>query len=272
MKKSFKLSIIGAVLSSVLFATSANASDEEVLALQRTILNLQNQVSDLEDKLANSEGQMESLNHDIEVLQKENSKLKQQLASANTNATADDNAQDVANNADAGSDKVAATNSIAITKVSGDGNATLTKSKIQSATPAKATPTAVGGLDMADASAQKMYNDAYALLSANKLDKAASAFNNYVTKYQNNSLTPNAWYWLGQVQFKQKKYNEARVSFLNTAKFKTAPKRADALYKLGVTSKVLGDKDKARKYFNLLIKTYPQSSSATLAKKELSAL
>lgn len=117
-----------------------------------------------------------------------------------------------------------------------------------------------------------MYQSAYNLLVKNKLLESATGFSNYVTKYPNNSLTPNAWYWLGQVQYKQKKYQDARVSFLNTAKFKGSTKRADALYKLGVTSKALGDKDKAKKFFEVLIKTYPTSSSTALAKKELASL
>lgn len=117
-----------------------------------------------------------------------------------------------------------------------------------------------------------MYQSAYNLLVKNKLSESATGFSNYVTNYPNNSLTPNAWYWLGQVQYKQKKYQDARVSFLNTAKFKGSTKRADALYKLGVTSKALGDKDKAKKFFEVLIKTYPTSSSTALAKKELASL
>ena len=33
-----------------------------------------------------------------------------------------------------------------------------------------------------------------------------------------------------------------------------------------------GDKDKAKKFFEVLIKTYPTSSSTALAKKELASL
>lgn len=260
---------------------SANADDAQIQAMQLNMLKLQNQVQDLQSKLADSEGQIESLNHDLQVLQQENSDLKAKLAAnsgdvsgQNGSDNTDANAQTAQNaktdpNANANN-----ANSIPINTVTGNSGATLSKSKVQTQSTAAATP-ATGSdssLPVADAQAVKMYQSAYNLLVKNKLSESATCFSNYVTKYPNNSLTPNAWYWLGQVQYKQKKYQDARVSFLNTAKFKGSTKRADALYKLGVTSKALGDKDKAKKFFEVLIKTYPTSSSTALAKKELASL
>ena len=257
---------------------SANADDAQIQAMQLNMLKLQNQVQDLQSKLADSEGQIESLNHDLQVLQQENSDLKAKLAANSGDVSgqngSDANAQTAQNaktdpNANANN-----ANSIPINTVTGNSGATLSKSKVQTQSTAAATPAAGSdsSLPVADAQAVKMYQSAYNLLVKNKLSESATGFSNYVTKYPNNSLTPNAWYWLGQVQYKQKKYQDARVSFLNTAKFKGSTKRADALYKLGVTSKALGDKDKAKKFFEVLIKTYPTSSSTALAKKELASL
>lgn len=257
---------------------SANADDAQIQAMQLNMLKLQNQVQDLQSKLADSEGQIESLKHDLQVLQKENSDLKAKLASnsESENAqTADGSAQQTASNIQTGdSTKATDANSIPINTVSGSSGATLSKSKVQTQSTSAATPAAGSdsSLPVADAAAVKMYQSAYNLLVRNKLSESATGFSNYVAKYPNNSLTPNAWYWLGQVQYKQKNYQDARVSFLNTAKFKGSTKRADALYKLGVTSKALGDKDKAKKFFEVLIKTYPTSSSSALAKKELASL
>ena len=260
---------------------SANADDAQIQAMQLNMLKLQNQVQDLQSKLADSEGQIESLNHDLQVLQQENSDLKAKLAgnadSSNNQDDAqntDDNIKTAANTQADPNQKVNNANSIPINTVTGNSGATLSKSKIQTQSTAAATPAAGSdsSLPVADAQAVKMYQNAYNLLVKNKLSESATGFSNYVTKYPNNSLTPNAWYWLGQVQYKQKNYQDARVSFLNTAKFKGSTKRADALYKLGVTSKALGDKDKAKKFFEVLIKTYPTSSSSALAKKELASL
>ena len=257
---------------------SANADDAQIQAMQLNMLKLQNQVQDLQSKLADSEGQIESLNHDLQVLQQENSDLKSKLAANSGNTSGqngsdntDANAQTAQNAKTDPNTNANNTNSIPINTVTGNSGATLSKSKVQTQSTAAATPSAGSdsSLPVADAQAVKMYQSAYNLLVKNKLSESATGFSNYVTKYPNNSLTPNAWYWLGQVQYKQKKYQDARVSFLNTAKFKGSTKRADALYKLGVTSKALGDKDKAKKFFEVLIKTYPTSSSTALAKKEL---
>jgi len=278
----FNLFKYSALALAITASFNANADDAQIQAMQLNMLKLQNQVQDLQSKLADSEGQIESLNHDLQVLQQENSDLKARLA-GNADAT---NNQDNAQNADANAQTAANTqadpnqkadnaNSIPINTVSGNSGATLTKSKVQTqSTAATVAPTAGSdsSLPVADAQAVKMYQGAYNLLVKNKLSESATGFSNYVTKYPNNSLTPNAWYWLGQVQYKQKNYQDARVSFLNTAKFKGSTKRADALYKLGVTSKALGDKDKAKKFFEVLIKTYPTSSSSALAKKELASL
>ena len=63
---------------------------------------------------------------------------------------------------------------------------------------------------------------------------AQTAFKQYVETYPNNTLTPNAWYWLGQVQYSQAIYDQARLSFLNVARYNQSQKRPDALYKLGM--------------------------------------
>lgn len=123
-----------------------------------------------------------------------------------------------------------------------------------------------------DAKAQKAYNDAYAMVQKNDLKGAQSAFKSYVETYEDNALTPNAWYWLGQVQFSQAVYDQARLSFLNVARYNDSQKRPDALYKLGMISKFLGDNDKALRYFQLVIQTYPSNAAASLAQREVARL
>ncbi|MGN1281822.1 MAG: tol-pal system protein YbgF [Succinivibrio sp.] len=262
----------------ILCSFSAYSANDQVAQLQRNLLSLQNRVQDLENQLAESEGQIESLNHEIEELRAENSRLK---STANVGLKGQEGTAQEKVAANSLSDSTDEAHSNKLSSDVGDSSGTISKSKLSNQkavaqnniTPDKKTAVASSDdLIAADESATKQYQAAYKLLTDNKLDSAAKAFNAYVNKYPKNSLTPNAWYWLGQVQYKQKKYAEARVSFLNTAKFKNAPKRADALYKLGVTSSALGDNEKAKRFYEVLIKTYPSSSSAVLARKELSKL
>ena len=272
----FKVCQRGVITLALLFSFSAQCANDQVVSLQRNLLTLQNRVQDLEDQLAESEGQIESLNHEIEVLRAENLKLKNSATAAAQNQDALDKGE--AQKSEVNNSAVAANQNLSSSV--GDSSGTISKSKLSnqnalaqsSITQDKKTQTQGDGLPEADENANRQYQNAYKLLTQNKLDEAAKAFNVYVSKYPNNSLTPNAWYWLGQVQYKQKKYAEARVSFLNTAKFKNSSKRADALYKLGITSSALGDNEKAKRFYEVLIKTYPASSSAVLAKKELAKL
>ena len=124
-------------------------------------------------------------------------------------------------------------------------------------------------LQPADEAARMEYEKAYDLIRRNDLDRAAAAFQEYVRRYPSNSLTPNGWYWLGQVQYNKSQLTEARVSFLNVARFNHSQKRPDALYKLGIISKLTGEPDKARKYFQLVMESYPNEAVASLAGKEL---
>lgn len=164
-----------------------------------------------------------------------------------------------------------------VTQPAAPGSATATGpapvKETASAAAAQGLSAAAGGalaLKAVDSSAQSAYDAAYAKVVSNDLKGAATAFNGYVTTYPDNTLTPNAWYWLGQVQYKLNDLDNARVSFLNVARFTSSTKRPDALYKLGLISKMRGEKDKAEAYFNLVIRTYPADTSSDLARRELS--
>lgn len=136
--------------------------------------------------------------------------------------------------------------------------------------PAPAAPGAA--LKNVEPPAQRLYDEAYQKVLDNDLKGAVISFKDYVGKYPDNTLTPNAWYWLGQVQYKLNDLDGARVSFLNVAQYTSSTKRPDALYKLGLISKMRGENDKAVAYFNLVINTYPADTSSDLARRELAAM
>ncbi len=254
LKRSFGYSLLFAALLNV-GAVKAEGADD---TMQRNLLNLQNQVQQLQDKLALSQGQIEELNHEKSLLLKENTALKEELATLKNSVTAA--VDEASKNEEKGSAPVE------MKRESGGGTALLTKKAEDPKTADKSK------LVKPSDEAQKLYQEAYALLNQGKFDEASKGFKSFILKNPNTSLTPNAWYWLGQVQYKQKNFKDARVSFLNAAKFKTSDKRADALYKLGITSRALGDNDKAKKFYEVLIKSYPDSSSAALASKELKSM
>ncbi|MGN0914788.1 MAG: tol-pal system protein YbgF [Succinivibrio sp.] len=269
-----KLTLKSAVIAASLMTFAANADDAQMQAMQRSLLNMQNEISSLQDELASSQGQIEDLNHQIEMLKNENTELKSKLAASANTAEASDAADKT------GAAEEGAKEKVEFVKTSGSGNVVAYKQSSDNK-PAAEVQSENAEVKKSVESAEKtpeqkaaddLYKKSYDLMMKNDFVSAQTGFTEYVSKYPDSTLTPNAWYWLGQIQFRQKNYQEARVSFLNTAKFKDTPKRADALYKLGVTSKALGDKAKAKRFFDLLIKSYPNSVSSTLAKKELQSL
>ncbi|MCR5084542.1 MAG: tol-pal system protein YbgF, partial [Succinivibrionaceae bacterium] len=122
------------------------------------------------------------------------------------------------------------------------------------------------------AAAKADYDAAYQKILADDLNGAITAFGAYLKNHPDNSLTPNAWYWLAQAQYRKNLLDDARVSFLNVAQFKDSQKRPDAIFKLGMIKKAQGDLETARKFFNLVAKAYPNDTAAAMALKELEAL
>ncbi len=217
-------------------------------AQQRSMLSLQNSLEALQGEVQGLNGRIESLEHEIAQLKETNAALKSALASKEPAA---------AEPAD------------------GAGGETAPKAEgAAAAAPRSETPkeSASEELKPVTDEIKGNYDLAYDFIKKNDLPGAAKAFDAFIKRYPDCALTPNAWYWLGQVQYKQNSLEDARTSFLNAAKYKSSPKRADALYKLGVIHKQNGDRDKAKRFFDLVIKTYPADASATLAQKELESL
>ena len=234
-------------------AASVDDLQVKLNAQQRTMLAQQNQLTEIQNEIASLRGAIEELRYLI----------KQQNSAATASATP-------APATAAPDATVTTTNAVAapapttpqVTASTGTTNAT-------SATAATSSASTGPTLKPADAQAKASYDAAYAKVMANDFAGAATAFNDYVATYPDNSLTPNAWYWLGQVQYRQNNFEAARVSFLNVARFTSSAKRPDALYKLGLICKQKGDTEKAKRYFNLVINTYPADTSANMARREL---
>lgn len=248
-----KLTLVSAAVALALSLPQAALADDletQLNAQQSSMLRLQNDFLQMQSQLDAQNGRIEELEHEIATLKTTIAKLKS-AAPAEAQEQAAEQGQD---------GRSAEQNAPA---------ADAAKTAPAAATAAKVTDSKGNALKSVDDAAKKKYDAAYQLVVGNKLKEAASAFKSYVEKYPDNELTPNAWYWLGQVQYKQKQYDEARVSFLNAQSFKNSPKRPDSLYKLGLITKAQGDAAKAKRYFEVVVKNYPDDTSAQLARKQL---
>ncbi len=117
------------------------------------------------------------------------------------------------------------------------------------------------------------YKAALQLVLDGKAAAGRKGMESFLKSYPKSSLAPNALYWLGETYYHEKNYAEAVVAFKKVhQRFPRHEKAAAALLKIGYSYAMLGDKDNARFYLQVLSEDYPKSEPAALAKKRLATL
>jgi len=117
---------------------------------------------------------------------------------------------------------------------------------------------------------QGEYQAAFNLIRDKKYDQATAALNGFAKKYPDGSLTPNAYYWLGEVHLVKADYEPALQAFgLLLNRYPQHRKVPDAKYKLGTIYRSLGDSSRASAILREVVDQHPGSSAARLAESEL---
>ncbi|MFM5816155.1 tol-pal system protein YbgF [Aeromonas dhakensis] len=236
----------GVVLSGNNGAIVPTGSLEDRVALLERTLNarlrlqadLQQQVDALQGEVSELRGQLEQQTYQMEQSQERQRQLYQELD-----------------------------------KVANSQPAAPAASAAAAAAAASATPAAA-----ANYSTNQNENQAYdaavnMVLKEKNYDKAIPAFEGFIKQFPSSSYVPNAHYWLGQLLFNKGDRTGAAAQFTTVAtKFSKSPKRADALLKLGMLAQLDGKKAEAKNFYEQVIKGYPNTSPAQLAKQSLSKL
>jgi tol-pal system protein YbgF len=112
---------------------------------------------------------------------------------------------------------------------------------------------------------KKLYDLALASLKDNKLKEAEKKFDSFLENYPNSKLRGNAYFWYGEVFFKQKIYDKASINYLKGYKqFPKGPKASDSLLKLALS---LGELDKKKEACNMigkLEKEFPSRAASSV--------
>jgi tol-pal system protein YbgF len=117
------------------------------------------------------------------------------------------------------------------------------------------------------------FNLAYNDFLNGKYDLAVAGFQRFTKDFSGTSLTPNAYYWLGESLYNQKDYARATTTFeYLVTEYPGNEKVSAALYKLGLTTAETGDLVKSRKYLKRVIEEFPASDEAKLAKNKLAEI
>jgi len=116
------------------------------------------------------------------------------------------------------------------------------------------------------------YNDATALMQERKFDESISQLAIFAKKYPEHPLTPNAWYWIGEIYLVQRNADDARTAFARiVSDYSEHDKVPDSLYKLGVIAQQASDPAAAKVYFERVLKEFPNTQSAKLSKARLNS-
>ena len=116
------------------------------------------------------------------------------------------------------------------------------------------------------------YQRALAMLESGKPLAAMPMFNSFLRTYPADVLVPNAEYWLGECFYSMKQYSEAINTFKDVVtRFPNHPKAAAAMLKAGYSYALQGDRQNARFYWETLIRDFPDSLPADLARQRLTS-
>jgi tol-pal system protein YbgF len=134
-------------------------------------------------------------------------------------------------------------------------------------------PGAGQGAPTEDASPRALYDAAYEDLMRGNHGLAVMGFQEVLEQYPTSQLADNALYWLGEAYYVQKDYKRALEHFRKvTDDYPKADKVPAAMLKVGFCEIELGRKSKARAALQELVKTYPNSEEAHLARDKLTEL
>lgn len=218
-------------------------------------IGMVNQVQQLKEQLRQLQGQLEELQHQQQEL---GDKSKAQYIDLDSRLGRLENGSAASGAAPASAQSTATNPSAAASADAG------TPSNNDAAS-------AANGASSADA--QAAYQVAFKALRAGDYVSASRDFRAFIAQYPNESLTPNAWYWLGESYYVTMNYPVALDSFQKLlSQFPQSEKAPDALLKVGYSELELKRVAEAKATLTSVTTKYPGSKAASLAQERLQRL
>jgi tol-pal system protein YbgF len=116
----------------------------------------------------------------------------------------------------------------------------------------------------------QLFAAAYGDYSRGNYDLAISEFRQYVETYPSSEMSDNAQYWIGECFYSKKQFNEAIAEFDKVSlMFPKGDKVPGARFKKAMALLDLGQTEAGRAELQVIIKTYPRSNEAVLARQQL---
>lgn len=117
---------------------------------------------------------------------------------------------------------------------------------------------------------RRLYDRVMTEFKHREYEAALAGFRLFMELHSQSALAANAQYWIGECQYRMRRYKDALNSFYDVVmNYPLSPKLAASTLKLGQTYTKLGDHDNARIMFDRVVDQYPASPEAELARKAI---
>lgn len=138
-------------------------------------------------------------------------------------------------------------------------------------TPAVApAPVARPELRPATAEEQKAYQAAFGLMRNTDYAASVNSFGEFIDKYPQSDLLPNAYYWRAEGMYIDNQYEQALEVYSKLVQlFPESNKASDAMLRAGDCLSKLKRNDDAKKVYQRVVDDFPESRAAANAKKIL---
>ena len=117
---------------------------------------------------------------------------------------------------------------------------------------------------------ESMYSASYQLFKEGNYDKARAEFRNFLALHPKSEYSENAQFWIAECYFFEKDYEKAILEYEKlTNNFPRGKKVPYALLKQGLSFLNLKDKTSAKLLLQQVIKDYPNTNQARVARSKL---
>ncbi|MDO9515408.1 MAG: tol-pal system protein YbgF [Syntrophales bacterium] len=117
---------------------------------------------------------------------------------------------------------------------------------------------------------EEAYANAYSMFKGGRYDAARGEFRKFLKVFPNSEYSDNAQFWIGECDYFQGKYEEAIIEYEAVIQnYPKGNKVPNALLKQALSFLKLGDKSSAKFLLQGVIKDYPNTTPASVARKKL---
>ncbi len=130
----------------------------------------------------------------------------------------------------------------------------------------------ISGKPENDIGEEDSYKKAKDLFDKEKMEKAQTAFTNFIVDHPDSDRCDNARFWLGEIEYRKAQYRKAILEYQKVIEqYPSGNKVPAALLKQGISFHRINEKENAIVILKELIKKYPNSNEAKEAKVKLDA-